>query len=638
MPSLSAENLLDLVVPRDVRLSPDGTRVIYSANCYGKNGDNAVCSIWVADVGKEKSARQLTSGKFNDTSPRWSSDGKSIAFLSDRAKAGESSAIYLLSMDGGEAYAITRAENRRGIDSFDWSPNGSFIAYLSADEKSAEHEQKEKDKDDADVYGENWEYNRLRLLHVATREVTTLVEKDAHVADFAWSEESLELAYTLHETPDLNSAGYKVVSIERVSISDKKVCSICKIPGPVQALVWSARLIYFLASFSLDKQVSSVSVYKASLNGDWSKEGFGENNCADDLRRVGSSVVVKVLEGVKDQLHVVYDVASSDSPISSEWSFSDGSGLDLWDIGVKDKAPVVVAMRSTGSCPNEVYSIQDGHTCQLSQHGQSVTALELGNAEYFYCKARDGVDLDGVLFTPSKRAEGPLPTVVLVHGGPYGRVTIGFNRLMSWAPWLMSAGLAVFCPNYRGGSGHGETFASQDRGAIGTKGYEDIITMTKEGIFRKLFDESRIAVAGWSAGGFLSFLAVTREDFQFKAAICGAGITDWDMMAMTSDLYTYGGEYAGGLPWVMGPKSIAQRHGSAIWNMSHIKTPILILHGATDVRVPLSQATAFHRGCLHYDVPCEMVVYPREGHSISERKHLLDMLKRAKRFMDVHLK
>jgi len=131
---------------------------------------------------------------------------------------------------------------------------------------------------------------------------------------------------------------------------------------------------------------------------------------------------------------------------------------------------------------------------------------------------------------------------------------------------------------------------------------------------------------------------VTRQDFHFKAAICGAGVTDWDMMTMSSDAPWFEGELAGSTPWETDASDTSARHGSPIWSMKNVNTPILILHGENDLRVPISQAVAFHRGCLRYGVPCEFVAYPKEPHLFKERKHVLDMMKRVVKFCGLHLR
>ena len=209
-----------------------------------------------------------------------------------------------------------------------------------------------------------------------------------------------------------------------------------------------------------------------------------------------------------------------------------------------------------------------------------------------------------------------------------------------WGPWLAAAGYAVLCPNYRGSSSRGDNFASYGRGSVGTKDYSDIIDMIKSGIERNLFDPERVAIGGWSQGGFLSYLSVTRQEFVFKAAVCGGGISDWDMLVMSSDIPAVEAEMVGGAPWTMNANDLRTRHASAVWHVANgasTKTPVLILHSERDERVPLSQAIAFHRACLFHDIPCQMVIYPREPHMMAERLHRIDMLKRIKQFYDSHL-
>ena len=207
-----------------------------------------------------------------------------------------------------------------------------------------------------------------------------------------------------------------------------------------------------------------------------------------------------------------------------------------------------------------------------------------------------------------------------------------------WVPYLVSAGYTVLCPNYRGGSSHGDGYASQARRGMGTSDYDDVISLLKECISQGYVDKDRVAIGGCSQGGFLAFLAITRQDFHFKATICGAGVSDFDSLTMSSDAPWFEEQLAGKAPWGTSADNIKARYGSPIWHMKSVKTPVLILHGEEDTRVPISQSAAFHRGCLHYGVPCEFVTYPREGHVIKGKEHLIDMLKRIRRFCDLHIR
>lgn len=169
-----------------------------------------------------------------------------------------------------------------------------------------------------------------------------------------------------------------------------------------------------------------------------------------------------------------------------------------------------------------------------------------------------------------------------------------------------------------------------------------MIDLVKAGVANGTIDENRVGIAGWSYGGYLANIAITRDStFHFQAAVSGAGIADWDLKMMTTEgtpLVT--AQLIGPGPWDVDRGNTQNRKGSAIWHMQDIKTPILLLHGEDDSIVPVSQARAFHQGCLSHGVPCELVVYPREGHGGEppfERTHYIDTLERMKRFFDKYL-
>jgi len=232
---ITPELLVDLLVPSNAVLSPNGDQVVYSARPIGQKGEHVLSSLWLADTAKEHSARQITSGLFNDRSPQWRPDGTSLVFLSDRHKHGSCCALFAQDMSIGEPVALTDVSCEKSIETFAWSPNGEYIAYLSPDEKSDEQKSKEKSRDDAIVHGAHWEYGRLRLLHVKTRKVSVLVERDMHVAGFGWSPDSKKIVHKLHadtifDTPvDLENGNG--VQVEVIDVDSGKSKHILDFPG-----------------------------------------------------------------------------------------------------------------------------------------------------------------------------------------------------------------------------------------------------------------------------------------------------------------------------------------------------------------------------------------------------------------------
>ncbi len=639
---LTAEMLADLEVPHEVRLSHSAKHVVYTLRSdWNRPRGRWVSSLWSAEVGKRHSARQLTRGDSNDSWPQFSPGGNSIAFLSDRASEGVA-AIWGLDLRGGDAIPLTSTDCEKVVAKFAWSGDGRYIAYLSADEKTAKRKAKDKRKDDAEVYGENWEYARLRTVEIATKTVTTRVSENCHVYDFVWSPDSKSIAYVTRRTPEVASANINGTSIDVVGLDSQRVFKLANFPAPLEDLCWIAQDLWWRATYDLTNIISSRSVYKMSMaTKTWSRHAFGEIDCActwglpPGLQRVSeNSLVVQVQSGLTDQLHVLPE---------GTLLYKELHEIKSWDVASKYGKMVLAVVKSSAKKPSEVYSIVDGETVCLSDHGKELAEIEIATSEPFYAKAQDGTDLDGVLVVPKNYdLPKPWPTIVLVHGGPYQRVSCGFDLpFFNWSPWFTSAGYAVLCVNYRGGSSHGEGYAAGLRGSAGTTDYSDMIDLIKAGVANGTIDQDRVGIAGWSYGGYLSYLAVTRDStFHFQAAICGAGLTDWDLAVMTSDEPLFDAQIAGHAPWEVDRSNTQNRQGSAMWHMQDIKTPVLILHGENDLPVPVSQARAFHQGCLYRGVACELVVYPREGHGMFppfERAHYIDVLERTKRFYDKHL-
>ncbi|USX55300.1 S9 family peptidase [Lentzea sp. HUAS12] len=240
-----------------------------------------------------------------------------------------------------------------------------------------------------------------------------------------------------------------------------------------------------------------------------------------------------------------------------------------------------------------------------------------GTQERLHYRAHDGLDLDGLLVLPvgTTREDGPFPLVTVVHGGPYDRWTDSLQ--LHWVPsaqWFAHQGIATFLPNPRGGQGHGHEFAAAVAKRVGQEEWHDIETGIDLLVGQGVADGDRLGIAGWSHGGFMAAWATTRTD-RFRAALVGAGISDWPRLIAT-------GEW-GAFEAALGDSA----EHSPLTYASRISTPMLIVHGADDTNVPVEQAELLHRAVRH----SELVVYPGEGHSLRRREHRLDLLNRTRR-------
>jgi dipeptidyl aminopeptidase/acylaminoacyl peptidase len=181
-------------------------------------------------------------------------------------------------------------------------------------------------------------------------------------------------------------------------------------------------------------------------------------------------------------------------------------------------------------------------------------------------------------------------------------------------------------PNYRGGLGHGHRFAATVSGEIGNADFRDVMAGVDAMIERGVADPDRLAIGGWSQGGFMTAWAVGQTD-RFKAAVMGAGVCDWRLMVAESDMTEFELDLAGDAPWDgFGPHRADRQ--SPISYARRVRTPVLILHGERDERVPASQGRFFGAALRRFNVPVEQVIYPREPHGVRERNHQLDLHRR----------
>ncbi len=634
MPTLE-ELIVSLPYPEDPQIAPDGSAVAYVATPYGRI-EHAEGNIWLAPVG-DGEARQFTFGSGRDEQPRWSPDGQWLAFLSDRAEPGRR-ALYRIARDGGEAELLV--ERKRSIERFAWSPGGGPIAFLAPDEPTEEDERREKERDDAEVYGENWRFNRLHLFDLTSRETRTFATSDIHLTEIAWSPDGDRIAFVARPTPELESGLQTRIGLLPITRDGEATIVAANGVWSAHDLTWSSdgNALLFVGGLESTPQGSSTA-YAVPADGSSEPRRIGPGSdaehCVVGLAAVHGSdrVVVSLAEGLTSRL-VWLD--SQTGQMETLYADPDGDYSSA-DVTVNNGRPVLAVVHSSGSQPPELWVGQPDNLRKLSDHHAPLREYAFGTQEPFYWQAPDGMELDGVLIRPPHAADGPLPMVVLVHGGPYGRSANGWQlRPLGWGQWLAHHGYAVLLPNYRGGLGHGHQFATKARGNVGQGDFPDVMSAVDAAIERGIADPDRLGIGGWSQGGFMTAWAVTQTD-RFKAGVMGAGVSDWNMLTLTSDMTTFESVLGGSRPW-NGPGPQRASEISPISYAARAKTPLLMLHGKNDERVPVSQAIGFERALRENDIPVKLVVYPREPHGVRERAHQRDILRRVVDWYDRWLK
>jgi dipeptidyl aminopeptidase/acylaminoacyl peptidase len=283
----------------------------------------------------------------------------------------------------------------------------------------------------------------------------------------------------------------------------------------------------------------------------------------------------------------------------------------------------------SAAAPGDVY-VSDApfqESRRLTETNPQVNDLALGETEVMTWKSTDGLEVEGVLlkpvgFDPAKK----YPLMVVVHGGPTGAFTNSFRvSYGDGGQFWAGQGWAVLYPNPRGSTNYGEKFMRGNIPDWGGGDYRDLMSGVDAVIARGIADPEKLAVQGWSYGGYMTAWIVSQTD-RFKAAMMGAGLSNLPSMYNTTDIPAYLGGFFKGYPSKATLALFNERSG--ITNVDRVTTPLLILHGGNDERVPIGQPMEFYRALKDRGKTVELVFYPREGHGLQEYYHQLDRLKR----------
>jgi dipeptidyl aminopeptidase/acylaminoacyl peptidase len=625
---VTIDDLMRLATVTDVRLSPDGSRVLYVVSTPDLAGNQHLTDIWM--VGAEGGDPiRLTASPKRDWSPRWSPDGKQVAFLSDRDGPPN---IYLFAIGGGEAHSLTAAKS--GVRDFAWAGDGSRIAFLAADPPSDSTQKTEEETAGVQVIDGWYSRARLHLLDLGSRKVKTITGPDRQVDGFTWAPDGRRLAISVRPTPrvlDNNLSDLYLVPADSGAMEPLVVQD-----GPDGSPRWSpdGRWIAFTSGGGKTMLGEENLYVIAPTGGTPRRVGRDFDNGFTDVEwsPTGREIYFGSAVGVRMQVYRVPVEGGAVVPVTSGDRVHTSYSLS------RDGSRIAVAIQDPTS-PPEVYlsSVADYRPVRLTRTNPLLDSLSLGAMEAVRWRSRDGKEIEGVLLKPVGFERGKrYPVLTYVHGGPSGVFSLGFEPQLGSAPIPVQAGpypiqvfagmgYAVFMPNPRGSSGYGKAFLRSNIRDWGYGDYQDIMTGLDHLVATGLADEDRLGMMGWSYGGYMTSWTISQTS-RFKAASVGAGLPNLFSLHGATDIPSaLSREYFGALPWK--DREVYQR-SSAIYFAENIKTPTLIQHGEKDDRVQLSQAWELYRALEANDVPRLFVVYPRQGHLVLEPKQQKDMLRR----------
>ena len=629
--SLTPEQLTDQTRPFDVRISSDGAWIVFVVRPFAKKEKHPVSDLWVASFSNGE-PRRFTSGGWLDESPRPSPDSSQIAFLSDRAERGEKS-LYVISIDGGEALRIF--DEQGDLSEPSWSSDGRFVAVLFTEPETQEEKERNKRREDAKVWDANYRYRRLWVIDVESFEAYPISPYDRQVWSYAWSPDSEWLAINTTATPKVDDKfrEMEVTIIPRRAGTGRTVFSTY---GPVEDLLWSPDGGYLAYRSRAGRVSYGEYVYCRPVEGGEEicltpgYEGTGEylgSLAGGDLLFLAHEGVTSVLyqlswRGERSRLHLGKASGTLGYTVSAR---EEGKRLAMvWQDGTH--APEVHVAELNG--------LEQGLVWR-TQLGAELEEAVLGEVEAVRWESDTGTEVQGLLVKPHGYRDGQrYPLVVQVHGGPTSLWADKFcASWRAWAQVLAGRGYAVLLPNPRGSTGCGPAFSNAIFDDVGGGELRDVIAGVDAMIERGLADAERLGIGGWSWGGYLTALAVTQTD-RFKAAVMGAGVSNLISDSSLGDIPSVNLCYFRETVY-RDPDPYYER--SPIRCVSNTQTPTLILHGEEDKRVSAAQSIEMYIALRTLGVETQLVTYPREGHSIEEREHQLDLVRRVVGWFEKHL-
>lgn len=637
---LTADDINAVSEVSEPELSPDGQWVAYVVRTADPVKDKSNAHVWMSSWDGKHSV-QLTYSDDSETTPRWSPDGKYIAFLTARGEDDPPQQVWLLDRQGGEAKPLT-GFNGEVVD-FRWSPDGTKLALIVSDEDPRKQRGADKEKTPPPIVIDRYYFKEdgngylgprrqhLYVFDMATRKAENLTPDRFDERLPSWSPDGRRIAFfsNRNQDPDRNNefglyaiaphagATPQLLTTFQGDEGDSSWMSppAWRPDGREIAFVTAGdpKLIYYsvhnlavVAAAGGAPRLLSKALDRNVIEPRWSADGRSIYFLLEDDRNqvlarmaVASGKVERILDGRRESLD--------------------------YDLGNKGR---IALLDSTVDSPDAVYALDGKQWRALSHHNDEwLASVQLGTTEEISFSSKDGTRISGFAVKPPGYVAGRrYPTLLWIHGGPVSQYANSFTL-----PWQIFAaqGYVVVAANPRGSSGRGEAFATAIYKDWGGKDFEDVLGAIDQVIQQGIADPDRLGVGGWSYGGILTNVVIAK-DTRFKSATSGASISNV-LAGYGTDMYIREYEMELGVPW----KDLdTYLHNSyAFLHADRIKTPTLFLCGDQDFNVPLLNSEQMYQALRSLNVPTQLVIYPGEHHGLRKPSYLRD---RMQRYLDWH--
>jgi dipeptidyl aminopeptidase/acylaminoacyl peptidase len=652
---LRSSDLFALRVVGDPQISPEGEWVAYTVTSIDSAKDKSDTDVWMTNWAGTQTIR-LTYTPEGESSPRWSPDGRYLAFISARqdAKGGQ---VWILDRRGGEAQQLTKVKG--GVSSIAWSPDSKRIA-LILDEQTDSIARKDttEHKTPKPIVVDRYNFKRdiegilgtsrthLAIIDFASKKIDTLTHGLDDDDTPSWSPDGQRIAFVRQTIPE---PGH--VRDEDIYVIDAKTGATPKqltdFDGPDNSRPsWSpdGKMIAFtrgdepkFSAYHLNKLAvvasdgsSPARVVTAALDRPVSSPKFSADGksvlamIADD--RSQQLVRIRVADGSVERLIDGKRVVQGfTTPFATSSSVAAPTIVDRLAIALTtpDRAAEVFAVDAAGS----------QGVRQLSHQNDSLFAqLNLATVEGMTSKSKDGTEVHSLLYRPAgMTAATRLPTILFIHGGPNGQDAFGFDFERQY---FAAHGYAVLGVNYRGSNGRGSTYQKAIYADWGDKEVEDLLGAVDQAVSMGVADPDRLGIGGWSYGGILTDYTIASTP-RFKAAESGAG-SALQLSMYGTDEYITQYDLEIGPPWKAQDAWIKISY--PFFHADRIKTPTLFMGGASDFNVPIIGGEQMYQALRSLGVETQLVIYPSQFHGLTIPSYRKDRLDRWLAWYDKHLK
>ena len=627
------EQLGKTVLYGDVALSPDGTHVAWVQSTAAATSKQTYVREIAGDAPATLVKIPISSERI-DSDPAWAPDSKTLAVFSSADK-GEQRQLWSVNPDGSESKKLTSLNGYAARPR--WSHNGKQIAFLYI-EGAGGGGPLMAAPTTTGVIDTAIHNQRIAILDVSSGQVRQVSPENLHVYDFDWSPDDKMFIATAAPGPGDNN--WWIAQIYTIDIAKGNATSIYKPSLQVAVPRWSpdGKSIAFIEGLMSDEGFHGGDLFTISADGrDLTNRTRDRKSSVSSLFWLTSDRILftEIVGGGG----AISELTPANNSVRTIWKGAEALHAfgNFPDFALSKDGKFAAAERSTFDIPPEIWVGPIGEWRQLTNNNSALSAT-WGKSESLEW-ANEGFNIQGWLLSPAKIESGrKYPLVVLIHGGPSSAVTpdwpAGFGMSRAIIAALSSRGYYVLMPNPRGSYGQGEEFTRANVKDFGYGDLRDILAGIDTATKKYPIDPARLGVTGWSYGGYMTMWTVTQTN-RFHAAVAGAGIANWQSY--------YGQNLIG--QWMIPFFGASVYDDPAVYEKSspihfikNAKTPTLVIVGERDAECPAAQSYEFWHALKTLGVPTKLIVYPGQGHMFIEPKHQVDRLDQTVAWFDKYLK